>query len=346
MEEEENALPVSVIQEMMDTKPAMEAIRSLTLSYHQTPNEKMFISIRDFILGRLEIENCQRPGALETATLTEFQRAKRVDGKFVMKVARHKTAKAGPAPITMSDNTYTNVKAYVEHIRVNFATQDQEALFVTRDGEAFPSSTLGKRIKKWWKKATGRDVTSTQLRKVGSTETMEEDLETQLGVQALMTHRRATTEDHYQILKKTKQAVKGHTALAKKLGLKESVATVFPEDSEEETKQSAEKLLSPSKSGLTKDQLTDIDLLFAEQITTNAALTMRDVRNGISESCNLVSDVQDSAMVQKVYNRVKYLQKKHFQEGLDDVEDYQEQSTSTWVNTVSSVASGPTKRFC
>ena len=91
----------------------------------------MFIAIRDFILARLEIENCQRPGAFETATLSEFQRAKKVDGKTVMKVARHKTAKAGPAPITMSDNTYTNVKAYVQHVQVHFANQDQEALYNT-----------------------------------------------------------------------------------------------------------------------------------------------------------------------------------------------------------------------
>ena len=100
MEEEDNALPVSVIQEMMDTQPAMEAIHNLTLSYHQTPTEKMFISIRDFILARLEIENCQWPGALETAQLSEFKNAKKVDGKFVMKVVWHKMAKAGPAPIT------------------------------------------------------------------------------------------------------------------------------------------------------------------------------------------------------------------------------------------------------
>ena len=348
MEEEDNALPVSVIQEMMDTKPAMEAIRYLTLSYHQKPTEKMFVAIRDFILARLEIENCQRPGALETATLSEFQRAKKVDGKTVMKVARHKTAKAGPAPITMSDNTYTNVKAYVQHVRVHFANKDDEALFVTRDGTAFPSGTIGKRIINWWKKATGRDVTSTQLRKVGSTETMEEDLETQLAVQALMTHRRTTAEDHYQILKKTKQAVKGHSALTKKLGLKESVATVFPEDSVKDTDQSTERSkeqLSPSKSRLTEQQLTDIDLLFAEQITTNASITMREVKNGMAESFNLISDVHDSFMVHKVYNRIKYLQKKNFDEGLRNVDD-QEESTSTWVDTVSSAVSGPNKRFC
>ena len=178
---------------------------------------------------------------------------------------------------------------------------------------------------------------------------MEEDLETQLVVQALMTHRRTTAEDHYQILKKTKQAVKGHAALTKKLGLKESVATIFPEGSEEDTNQSTEQSkeqLSPSKSGLDEQQLMDIDLLFAEQITTNASITMREVRNGMAESCNLVSNVHDSVMVRKVHNRIKYLQKKNFDQGLRNVDNYQEQSTSTWVDTVSSAASGPSKRFC
>ena len=249
----------------------------------------------------------------------------------------------------MSSNRYTNLKAYVEHVRIHFANQDQEALFVTRDGDAFPSGTIGKRIINWWKKATGRDVTSTQLTKLGSTETMEEDLEMQLAVQALMTHRRTTAEDHYQILLKTKQAVKGHAALTKKLGLKESVATIFPEDSVEDTNQSTEqskKQLSPSKSGLNEQQLPDIDLLFAEQITTNASITMKEVKNGMAESCNLISYVHDSVMVRKVYNGIKYLQKKNFEEGLRNVDDYQEQSTSTWVDTVSSATSGPSKLFC
>ena len=57
-------------------------------------------------------------------------------------------------------------------------------------------------------------------------EIIDEDLDTQMAVQALMTHRRTTAEEHYLILKKTKQAVKDHTALAKKLGLQESVATI------------------------------------------------------------------------------------------------------------------------
>ena len=120
---------------------------------------------------------------------------------------------------------------------------------------------------------------------------------------------------------------------------------ICPVDSEKEPSQSIEKLQSPS-SGLTEDQLKDIDLLFAEQITRDATLTMKEVRNGMSESCNLVSDIRDSVMVRKVYNHVKYLRRKNFEQGVDNVEDYQKQSTSTWVNTVSSVASGPSKRFC
>lgn len=202
MQEQANAPPVSIIQEMMDTKPAMEAMRYLTLCYNKQPTEKMFLSIRDFLLARLEIENFQRPGPFETATLEEFQLAKKVDGKMVMNVSRHKTSKAGPAPITMCDNTYSNVKAYVQYVRCHFENEEEEALFVTREGKAFPSGSLGKRIRSWLKRATGRDVTSTLLRKVGSTQSMQEDLQTQIAVQTLMTHRRTTAEEHYQILNK------------------------------------------------------------------------------------------------------------------------------------------------
>lgn len=280
MREEANATPVSIIQEMMDTKPAMEVMRYLTRCYNNQPTEKMFLSIRDFLLARLEIENCQRPGPFETATLEEFQVAKKVDGKMVMNVSRHKTSKAGPAPITMSDNTYSNVKAYVQYVRCHFADEEEEALFVTREGKAFPSGSLGKRISSWWKRATGRDVTSTQLRKVGSTRSMQEDLQTQIAVQTLMTHRRTTAEEHYQILNKTKQAVKGHAAIAKSLGLQDTVPTVFPKESQ------GGQLLSPSNTRLTQDQLDDIDLLFSEQINTNAPLSMKEVCNVMSESVN------------------------------------------------------------
>ena len=343
MQDEANAVPVALIQQVMDSEVAREAVRFLTISFNSKPTEKMFLSIRDFLLARLELENCQRPGPLESVTIEEFNLAKEVEGKIVMNVARHKTSKAGPAPITMSQNMYTNLKAYVRHVRCHFASEDENALFVTRDRKAFPSGTLGKRISAWWKKATGRDISSTQLRKVGSTETMDEDLATQAAVQTLMTHRRTTAEEHYQILNKTKQAVKGHAALAKKLGLKETQATTLAEDVQAQTKSGEQE--SPTKKGLTEMQLNDIDILFSEQIATNAALTLTQVRNVMSESVNLLTELENQTMVKRVYNRVKYLQRKHFEEGLEKVSTKQEEGGSEWVASVSTAVSGPTRRF-
>lgn len=340
MQEEANAVPVSVIQEMMDTKSAVEAICYLTLSYNSHPTEKMFLAIRDLLLARLEIENCQRPGPLESATLEEFNQAKKVDGKIVMNVARHKTLKVGPVPITMSKNTFTNLKACDWQVRPHFATKEEEALFVTHKGNAFPSGSIGRKISAWWKRTTGQDITSTQLRKVGSTETMDEDLQTQIAVQTLMTHQRTTAEDHYQILNKTRQAVKGHAARAKKLGLKETEPTVFKEDSQSQEEPS--EFQSPSKSGFTEDQLNDINILFAEKITTNAPLTMLEVRNIMLESINLVTE---QSLVKRVYKHVNYLQKKNFQHGLDQINDENNQFSNNWVTSVSSAFSGPSQHF-
>ena len=104
---------------------------------------------------------------------------------------------ADPAPITMSENTFTNVKSYVRHVRPHFAKITEEALFVTRDGDAFTPGTIGKCASSWWKRATGLDINSTKLQKVGLTEVMEEDFQTQIAVQAVMTHKRTTAKEHY-----------------------------------------------------------------------------------------------------------------------------------------------------
>jgi len=345
IEDEQNAIPTSVVESMMESKKAQEAIRYLTLSYNNKPTEAMFLSVRDYLIARLAIENCQRPGPFETATLREFECAKGVDDKFVMRVSRHKTSKAGPAPITMTPNTMSNLKAYIKYVRPHFAKPEVDTLFVTRDGKSFPSGTIGKCISRWWKQATGHDISSTALRKVGSTETMTEDLETQIAVQTVMTHRRTTAEQHYQILNRTKQAVKGHAALAKKLGLKDSVPTHFAESPKKSPGKTPSPGKSPGKTSFTDQQHTDIELLFSDLIATNAPVSLVQVKNTMSESINLISDVGDPAKVRKVYERVRYLQKKNFQQGLEEVEDGSSAKTSDWIGSVSSVVSGPTKRF-
>ena len=155
----------------MDTAPAKEAIKNLQLSFSESlPSEKMFLSVRDFLIVRLALENCQRPGPLENARLLDFNRAKEVEGRYVMRISKHKTSKSGPAPITISRNLMTNLRAYIDNVRPRFANKGVKHIFVTKNGVPFINATIGKRIKSWWSKATGQGITATQVRKMGSSE--------------------------------------------------------------------------------------------------------------------------------------------------------------------------------
>ena len=232
--------------------------------------------------------------------------------KMVMLLAMFIMKVSGPAPITMSENLMTNLQAYIKNVRPHFAKEDEEHIFVTKEGVAFNSGTLGRQIKRWWLQATGQNISATQVRKMGSSETMDLPVEEQACVQAVMTHRRTTAEAYYQINNKTIQAVRGAEALKRKLKTADSIATLPPGETETQADSTSKDNESPasSRSDLTEDQLTDIDLLFADILHTNAALTFTIVKNRMSESLNFVEHTGDPKIVHKVYNRVKYLQGK------------------------------------
>lgn len=62
-------------------------------------------------------------------------------------------------------------------------------------------------------------------------------------------------------------------------------------------------------------------------------LTMLEVRNIMSESINLVTELHNQSLVKRVYKRVKYLQKKNFENGLDQINDENDQFSSNWVKS-------------
>ena len=101
---------------------------------------------------------------METATVQDFLSATEGEGGFVMFVAQHKTSRAGPAPLSMTPELHEKLALYIKHIRPLIAKENQEQLFVTQDGVAFPDGTIGKRIAQWWTKAKGKRITSTKLR--------------------------------------------------------------------------------------------------------------------------------------------------------------------------------------
>ena len=157
---------------------------------------------------------------------------------------------------------------------------------------------------------------------------------------------------YYLINKKTIQAVRGAEALKRKLQTADSIATLPPGETETQADSTSKDNESPasSQSDLTEDQLTDIDLLFADILHTNAALTFTIVKNRMSESLNFVEHTGDAKIVHKVYNRVKYLQGKSFQQNFQDAFEFndEEENCSNDRKTIATASrsqvSGPTRR--
>ncbi|KAL9963674.1 hypothetical protein ACROYT_G027201 [Oculina patagonica] len=77
-----------------------------------------FITVRDFLIARLGLENAQRPGPMETATVFYFRQAELSnDGSYTMYCPKHKRSFDGPARICMDAETHANVTTYIEYVR-------------------------------------------------------------------------------------------------------------------------------------------------------------------------------------------------------------------------------------
>ena len=151
---------------MSETTPARRAMTILLRCARHPVERKVFIDVRDFRIARIGLENGQRPAPLETARRRDFERIKEIDGKYVMYVSLHKTSKAGPAPLIMTSSVRSNLQVFIKKVRPNFAADEEDAIFTTEKGRAFPSGTRGKRIIAWWHRAIGKRLTATRLRKM------------------------------------------------------------------------------------------------------------------------------------------------------------------------------------
>ena len=168
LEDQEKMLTKEEAGKILQTEPAKEAVRCLQSSKEESLTLQQFTLVRDYLIVRLGLENAQRPGPLEAARLRDFNRAEDNGTGYVMCVARHKTAKGGPALLGMDRTLYKKLKAFIEHVRPKFANQGEEALFTTQEGKAFEPGTIGKRVTAFWEKALGKRVTSTDIRKMAA----------------------------------------------------------------------------------------------------------------------------------------------------------------------------------
>ena len=211
----------------MSTKPAKEAITILNKSSTGHPvNSREFIIVQDFLIARLGLENAQRPGPMEAATVQNFREAERSDdGSYTMYCLKHKRSIDGPAQICMDAETHANMCTYVEHVRGVCADYSEDALFLTMEGKPFDQSNIGKMITAFWFKAKQIKLSSTDARKIASSATYGMDVVEKRAIYEHMAHKEETADHYYNIGHITKKSARGHQLLKKSLGLDSSVAT-------------------------------------------------------------------------------------------------------------------------
>lgn len=148
VEETEGLLSLDELAQIKSSAVYNDAVRLLILAGqgHQL-NFSEFVLARDFLVTRFSLDTGTRPGPLNNATLQEYMKGKVENGGKVMLVARHKRAKDGPAICAMLPELYKFMEIYRRNIRPHFALPDEDALFVTNEGNAFREGTIGRRMK-------------------------------------------------------------------------------------------------------------------------------------------------------------------------------------------------------
>ena len=212
-----NAVNPSDLNRMVETEPAKRALTLLKNSMDDTISLDEAVVVRDFLIAQISLENGQRPGPLETARIRDFERLQEKEGKYIMYVSRHKTSKAGPAPITLSANLKSNLQAYLQNVRHILAKKTETAVFTAKSGSAFPAGTIGKRVTAFWQKALGKQqhVTSSKLRKMHASQLYSKDDASKRSAHTLMCHTSRTAEQHCMLNRLADAAVEGHQVLTR-----------------------------------------------------------------------------------------------------------------------------------
>lgn len=171
------------------------------------------------LMGNILQKNFQRPGAAAQATLEEFNNVERVieggEEVRVMRVARHKTARKGPAYLTMTANDYKMLKKYVKRVRPRLDPAGQlDLLFIRRGPKQVKDVNA---LLNFLKGKYGLVIeTSTKLRKSGETASFQTLTvkESEL-VSRHMSHTPQTAARYYQAVVGKREAARAHVLRAK-----------------------------------------------------------------------------------------------------------------------------------
>ena len=176
----------------------MKAIQLAKENKQLSPAE--FTAARDLLLVKFTILTGTRPGPLNNVTLEDYTTAKVEGDKRIILVAKHKRSKDGPAILGMDKELQDLMSVYVKRIRPQFASSDEECLFIKEDGKGFTKGTIGRRLNSFWKKSgvrAGENIAHVNIHKFVSTQTQEFAPEEVENVSRVMSHSRQTAQRSY-----------------------------------------------------------------------------------------------------------------------------------------------------
>ena len=150
---------------------------------------------------RFATDNATRPGPLNNAKVSDYEKAEVSEGKRVMLISKHKRAKDDPAILGMKQDLQELMEIYVKKIRPQWALQGKDHLFVTVEGKPFPEGTIGRRVSAFFEKAQlhlGKKLAHVNVRKFVTTKTKEKGTQQEAEiVQRIMAHSAKTTDRAY-----------------------------------------------------------------------------------------------------------------------------------------------------
>lgn len=177
VDESEGLLTLEELDRIKASKTYSEARRIIIQAGKGVePSIKDFLLARDFLLTRFSLDTGTRPGPLNNATIQEYQKGKVKDDCKVMLVAKHKRAKDGPAICPMLPELYKFMEIYVRRLCPYFAKKDENALFITNEGEKFLKGTIGRRLTQFIAKCgvePRRRLAFVDMRKLITTEMLQ-----------------------------------------------------------------------------------------------------------------------------------------------------------------------------
>ncbi len=202
VEESEGLLTLEELDKIKSSKAFGQAQRIIIQAGKgKEPSLAEFLLARDFLLTKFSLDTGTRPGPLNNATMREYRKGNVQGGCKVMLVAKHKRGKDGPAICPMLPELHKYMEIYVRQIRPLFAKQNEDALFVNKDGEHFLESTIGRRLTQFIQKCgveLGKRMAFVDMRKLITTEMLNRaSPQEQAILRRVLAHSEKTSREWY-----------------------------------------------------------------------------------------------------------------------------------------------------